>query len=122
MTDKSFYEQVYDVVRQIPRGKVTSYGRVAQMLGRPNAARAVGYALSALKDEPANKRANVPWHRVINSQGRITISNREHTAEDQARLLRSEGVMVSDDLRVNLTRYLWSGLHWVEIDDILREK
>ncbi|MFW6068248.1 MAG: MGMT family protein [Chloroflexota bacterium] len=122
MSDKSFYEQVYDVVRQIPRGKVTSYGRVAQMLGRPNAARAVGYALSALKDEPENRRANVPWHRVINSQGRITISNREHTAEDQARLLRSEGVMVSDDLRVNLTRYLWSGLHWVEIDDILREK
>lgn len=122
MSDKSFYEQVYDVVRQIPRGKVTSYGRVAQMLGRPNAARAVGYALSALKDEPANKRSNVPWHRVINSQGRITISNREHNAEDQARLLRSEGVMVSDDLRVNLTRYLWSGLHWVEIDDILSEE
>lgn len=122
MSDKSFYEQVYDVVRQIPRGKVTSYGRVAQMLGRPNAARAVGYALSALKDEPANKRASVPWHRVINSQGRITISNREHTAKDQARLLKAEGVMVSDDLRVDLSRYLWSGLHWVEIDDILREK
>lgn len=122
MSDKSFYEQVYDVVRQIPRGKVTSYGRVAQMLGRPNAARAVGYALSALKDEPADKRANVPWHRVINSQGRITISNREHTAEDQAHLLRAEGVMVSEDLRVNLNRYLWSGLHWVEIDDILSEE
>lgn len=122
MSDKSFYEQVYDVVRQIPRGKVTSYGRVAQMLGRPNAARAVGYALSALKDEPADERANVPWHRVINSQGRITISNREHSAHDQARLLRSEGVMVSEDLRVNLSHYLWSGLHWVEIDDILREK
>lgn len=119
MSDKSFYEQVYDLVRQIPRGKVTSYGRVAQMLGRPNAARAVGYALSALKDDHTGERKDVPWHRVINGQGRISISNREHSADDQARLLRAEGVMVSDDLRIDLERYLWHGLHWLEIDDIL---
>jgi methylated-DNA-protein-cysteine methyltransferase related protein len=122
MTDRGFYEQVYDLVRQIPRGKVTSYGRVAQMLGRPNAARAVGYALSALKDSASEERQSVPWHRVINSQGRITISNREHSADEQARLLRAEGVMVGDDLRVDLEQYLWSGLHWLEIDDILGEK
>jgi methylated-DNA-protein-cysteine methyltransferase-like protein len=122
MSDKSFYEQVYDLVRQIPRGQVTSYGRVAQMLGRPNAARAVGYALSALKDEPDTAAREVPWHRVINSQGRITISNREHSAEDQAKLLRAEGVMVNDDLRIDLEHYLWRGLHWLEIDDILGEK
>lgn len=121
MSDKSFYDQVYDLVRQIPRGTVTSYGRVAQMLGRPNAARAVGYALSALKDLGPGQRKDVPWHRVVNSQGRITISNREHSADDQARLLRSEGVMVSDALRVDLDRYLWHGLHWLEIDDILGE-
>ena len=122
MSDKSFYEQVYALVRRIPRGAVTSYGRVAHMLGRPNAARAVGYALSALKDEHADKREEVPWHRVINSQGRVSIQNREYSAQEQARLLRAEGVMVSDDLRVNLDRFLWDGLHWVEIDDILREK
>lgn len=121
MSDKNFYEQVYNLVRQIPRGKVTSYGRVAQMLGRPNAARAVGYALSALKDQRPSAK-DVPWHRVLNSQGRITISNREHSADDQARLLRAEGVMVSDELRVNLEHYLWRGLHWLEIDDILGEK
>lgn len=121
MSDRIFYAQVYDLVRQIPRGKVTSYGRIAQMLGRPSAARAVGYALSALKDNRAAGE-QVPWHRVINSQGRITISNREHSAEDQARLLREEGIMVSEDLRVNLDRYLWRGLHWLEIDDILGEK
>jgi len=121
MSDKSFYEQVYDLVRQIPRGRVTSYGRVAQMLGRPNAARAVGYALSALKDEQTTVAKDVPWHRVINSQGRITISNREHSAEDQALLLRAEGIMVGDDMRVDLDHYLWRGLHWLEIDDILGE-
>jgi len=122
MTNRSFYEQVYALVRRIPRGTVTSYGRVAQMLGRPNAARAVGYALSALKDTSVEQRQDVPWHRVINSQGRISINNREHSAHEQAQLLRAEGVMVNEDLRINLDRFLWDGLHWVEIDDLLREK
>jgi len=116
----NFYEQVYAVVRRIPRGKVTSYGRVAQMLGRPRAARAVGYALNALKsDERRPAGEPVPWQRVINSQGRITIVNREHNALQQAELLRSEGITVSQDLRVNLDIYLWEGLNWLEIDDLL---
>jgi methylated-DNA-protein-cysteine methyltransferase-like protein len=116
----NFYEQVYAVVRRIPRGKVSSYGRVAQLLGRPRAARAVGYALNALKDkggQPAFEK--VPWQRVVNSQGRISIVNREHGAQYQAELLREEGVVVSQDLRINLDIYLWEGLHLVEIDDML---
>ena len=119
---KNFYEQVYTVCRRIPPGRVTSYGRIAQMLGRPNAARAVGYALSALKDEEGNGHDDVPWHRVVNSKGRISIKNREFTAQQQARLLREEGVDIGDDLRIDLDVYLWEGLHWVEIDDILREE
>jgi methylated-DNA-protein-cysteine methyltransferase-like protein len=117
-----FFEQVYSVVRRIPRGKVTSYGRIAQMLGRPRAARAVGYALNALKDRTEDPSlVPVPWQRVINSQGRISIVNREHSALDQAALLRDEGVAVSDDLRIDMETYLWEGLHWVEIDDILSQ-
>ncbi|MCP4425374.1 MAG: MGMT family protein [Chloroflexi bacterium] len=117
---RNFYEQVYAVVRRIPRGKVTSYGRIAQMLGRPRAARAVGYALNALKDKQDDPAyANIPWQRVINSQGRISIVNREHSVNRQAELLRAEGVGVSRELRVNLDVYLWEGLHWVEIDDIV---
>lgn len=125
---KNFYEQVYTVCSRIPSGTVTSYGRIAQMLGRPNAARAVGYALSALKDETEGEEEtdtghdDVPWHRVVNSQGRISIKNREFTAQQQAELLREEGVEVSDDLKIDLDVYLWEGLHWVEIDDILREE
>lgn len=119
---KNFFEKVYTVCRRIPPGRVTSYGRIAQMLGRPNAARAVGYALSALKDEAGNGHDDVPWHRVVNSKGRISIKNREFTAREQAQLLREEGVDVSDDLRIDLDVYLWEGLHWVEIDDILREE
>ncbi len=113
----NFYTQVYAVVRRIPPGKVTSYGRIAQMLGRPNAARAVGYALSALKGQQDH---GVPWQRVINSQGRISIVNREHGRNQQAELLRAEGVAVSDDLRVDLGVYLWEGLHLLELDDIMR--
>ncbi|MEM7115707.1 MAG: MGMT family protein [Chloroflexota bacterium] len=114
----NFYDQVYAVVRRIPRGKVTSYGRVAAMLGRPRAARAVGYALSALKDGNPNLQ-DVPWQRVINSQGRISIRHRENTPNRQAEILRGEGVEVNDDLKINLDKFLWEGLHWVEIDDII---
>lgn len=117
---RNFYEQVYAVVRRIPRGKVTSYGRIAQMLGQPRAARAVGYALNALKDKD-NEYADVPWQRVINSQGRISIVNRENSANRQAELLREEGVVVDEQLRVNLDVCLWEGLHWLEIDDIIGE-
>ena len=116
----NFYEQVYAVVRRIPWGQVTSYGRIAKMLGRPNAARAVGYAMHALQDsEDQPEYANIPWQRVINSQGRISIVNREHDAHEQAELLRAEGIAVSKDLKVDLNVYLWQGLHLVELDDIL---
>lgn len=116
-TQPNFYEQVYAIVRRIPQGKVTSYGRIAAMLGRPNAARAVGYALNALKERQEH---DVPWQRVVNSQGRISIVNREHGANVQAEILQSEGVPVSDDLRVEMRLYLWEGLNLMELDDILR--
>lgn len=123
MAHTNFYEQVYAVVRRIPRGKVTSYGRIANMLGRPHAARAVGYAMHALKDTGDDPEyANIPWQRVINSQGRISIVNREHGAQEQAKLLRAEGIVVSEDLKIDLDIYLWSGLHLLELDDILSGK
>lgn len=119
----NFYEQVYQVVQRIPAGKVTSYGRIAQMIGRPRAARVVGYALGALRDADSQApytSQTVPWQRVVNSQGKITIHNREASANVQARLLRAEGVVVSDKLLVDLDLFLWEGLHLMEIDDILR--
>ena len=120
---KNFYEQVYALVRQIPRGKVSSYGRLASMLGRPRAARAVGYALNGLKDKQDDPAyADVPWQRVVNSKGRISIINREHGGNEQAARLRDEGVVVNDKLQIDLDIYLWKGLHWIEIDDILQER
>lgn len=115
-----FYEQVYAVVRRIPRGRVTSYGRIAQMLGHAEAARAVGYALNALGyKRPASPQEDVPWQRVVNSQGRISIPNTAGAADRQAELLRAEGVAVGEDLRIDLNVYLWEGLHVLDIDDII---
>lgn len=125
MQASNFYTQVYQVIQRIPPGKVSSYGRIAHMLGHPQAARAVGYALSALKEtgrhEPYSA-ATVPWQRVVNSQGRISLHHREQTAQKQAQLLRDEGIEVDEQLRINLDAYLWEGLHLVELDDILNPR
>lgn len=117
----NFYEQVYAVVRQIPAGRVSSYGRIARMLGRPRASRAVGYALNALKDLPEAKK-QVPWWRVINAEGRISTVNRELTASKQATFLRDEGVSVSEDLKIDLDLFLWEGLGLHELDQIVFEE
>jgi methylated-DNA-protein-cysteine methyltransferase-like protein len=73
--------------------------------------------LNSKEGDPAYD--NVPWQRVVNSQGRISITNREHSAQNQAEILRAEGVEVSENLKIDLDRYLWEGLHLLEIDDIL---
>lgn len=120
----NFYEQVYKVTQAIPPGKVSSYGRIAQMLGRPHAARAVGYALSALAEAGSGAvytSATVPWQRVVNSNGRVSIHHREHTARQQIALLQAEGVAIDDKGWVDLAMSLWQGLHLVELDDILTE-
>lgn len=116
----TFFDHVYAVARRIPRGRVTTYGSIAAMLGQPRAARAVGYALNALKDRAdGDGAADVPWQRVINAQGRISIVNREHDAAEQAARLRAEGVDVSDELRIDLDRYAWDGLDWPEVAAII---
>lgn len=83
-----FHEQVYAVVRRVPRGRLTTYGDVATVLGSPRVARHVGWALSALADG----RQDVPWHRVINARGRISYRGDHWRAEDQLLRLAGEGV------------------------------
>lgn len=113
----NFYDQVYAVVKLIPAGKVTNYGRIAKMLGRNRASRAVGYALNALKDSPDNDQ--IPWWRVINAAGRISTVNRELSANKQADKLREEGVEVSDELTISLKKYLWEGADLFTLDEII---
>jgi len=111
--DPSFFERVYLVVRQIPRGKVASYGQIAALLGHPQAARTVGWALNALTQAQA---AEVPWQRVINSAGRISLSRADLSADIQRALLEEEGVMFDETEHVDWQRFGWRGLAWEEVE------
>lgn len=95
----SSYERIYRAVRRIPRGKVATYGDVARMAGLPGRARQVGYALHALPDG-----SGVPWHRVINAAGRISLAPLTGGMEQRLRLL-AEAVRVDEGGRVKLTEY-----------------
>ena len=115
-----FYRKVYAVVRQIPRGKVTSYGRIAEMLGHFGAARQVGYAMSALRSADP-KYQDVPWQRVVNHEGRIVIKGSGEGRLYQAELLQEEGVEISKDLKVNMEKHLWEGLLPHEVEALIKD-
>jgi len=87
-----FHGRVYDVVREVPRGAVTTYGDVATVLGSPRVARHVGWALAALTDADAD----VPWHRVINSRGRISYRGDDLRGLQQKTMLAAEGVQLDE--------------------------
>ena len=97
----SFFDRVYAVVKRIPRGRVATYGQVAAVLEHPRAARTVGWALNGLPDRLARR---VPWHRVINAEGRI--SNTGNYAEQLLRL-KQEGITFDKTGRCDLRKYLW---------------
>lgn len=98
----SFSERVYDIVRRVPDGRVVSYGGVAAVLGRPRAARGVGHALSALTDD-----SDVPWWRVINHRGEISIRGAFHAHRLQRALLEDEGVVFDERGRVDFDDFGW---------------
>ena len=114
----SFFEQVYVVVRQIPPGKVASYGQIAALLGHPRAARTVGWALASLRD---SEEADVPWQRVINSAGRISIRSLRHSEIEQRLLLEAEGVIFDERGFVDWKRFGWAGLDLVEVEALLED-
>jgi len=96
---KTFYEQVYDIVAKIPVGKVTTYGDIAKMLGRPRAARFVGYAMSA-----SCETDDLPWHRVSFADGRLWDNEWEKV---QRTLLTNEGVGFTKDGLIDVKKYRW---------------
>ena len=101
-TSSSRYEKIYKVVVQIPSGYVSTYGQVAAIAGFPGAARQVGYALHALPlDSP------IPWHRVINAQGKLGLAATSNSGKQQVRLLRAEGVRWTRQGKIDLRRYGW---------------
>lgn len=100
----NFYHTVYEWTRKIPKGKVTSYGRLAVLVGSPRAARAVGYALNAIKKDDLQ---NIPWQRVINSQGKISFKGDHFRAELQRKILEEEGIRFDDNGKINWEEYGW---------------
>ena len=99
-----FEQKLYAWLTEIPAGKVVTYGQLANLIGRPNGARWVGWKLSRL---PTG--SELPWHRVVNAQGRSSLSLDKGGLNRQLRLLQREGVLVVDG-RVSLVRYRWGPL------------
>lgn len=95
------YERIYAMVRQIPDGKVATYGQIAKMVGGCSA-RMVGYALAALPEG-----SGVPWQRVINYQGKVSPHGFGYGSAMQRLLLEEEGVVFDPQERVDLARYGW---------------
>lgn len=99
----SAYHTIYAVVRQIPQGKVATYGQVAALAGMAGQARLVGYALYRVTDS-----LEVPWHRVINAKGEISESPFRHGDDYlQRTLLEQEGVQFSPEGKISLKIYQW---------------
>lgn len=101
----NFFDRVYEVVKKIPRGKVVSYGQVAYILEEPRSARQVGWALNAL---PKSKEKDIPWWRVVNFKGFLSIKNEDILAKfKQKEMLEKEGIEVSEELTVDMKKYQW---------------
>jgi methylated-DNA-protein-cysteine methyltransferase related protein len=99
--DKSYREKVYKIVREIPSGKVMTYGQIATILGEGYTARTIGYVMHAAETE------NVPWQRVINSQGSCSTSKLFLPYNVQQKMLEDEGVSFDDKGKCDLEKYRW---------------
>ncbi len=99
--DISFHQKVVKVIKNIPRGKVATYGQIAALAGSPRAARQVVRALHTSSD-----KEKLPWHRVINSKGKISLKPNSGY-EIQKAMLEDEKVIFAADDSIDLKKYLW---------------
>ena len=104
MDRKGFFEDVYDVAKLIPKGRVTSYGAIAVYLGTKGSARMVGWAMN-------NPREDVPAHRVVNRVGLLTGKHHFGDPNRMAELLEAEGIEVKKDKIVNFEKYFWDPMN-----------
>ncbi|HMR83912.1 MAG TPA: MGMT family protein [Niabella sp.] len=103
-TDQSFFEQVFDIARQIPKGRVTSYGAIARCIGTGKSARLVGWAMNG-----SNKvKPKVPAHRVVNSVGLLSGKHAFKTPTLMEELLAKEGIKVKNDKVVDFKKLFWN--------------
>lgn len=103
-----FSDIVFDIVKQVPRGKVATYGLVAQLMGRPQSARYVGFALRN-NPSPGSEGA-IPCHRVVFKDGSLCKGFAFGGPDEQRKLLQAEGITFVGDSRVDLALHLWDGM------------
>lgn len=104
MRSSDRWKRVYEVVRSIPRGRVATYGQVARLAGLAGHARQVGYALHALPE-----LSSVPWHRVVNARGEISLPRASGADVTQRLRLEREGVRFDGKGRIDLKAFGWEG-------------
>jgi methylated-DNA-protein-cysteine methyltransferase-like protein len=102
-TTSDFFEQVYQVVRLIPKGRVTSYGAIANYLGAKSSSRVVGYAMNAAHSQ----KEYVPAHRVLNRNGQLTGKHHFSTPYLMQELLEKEKIKIENDTVINLKTHYW---------------
>ena len=107
---KGFFEDVYDVTRLIPKGRITSYGAIARYLGSGKSARMVGWAMNA-----AHGLSDVPAHRVVNRIGMLTGKNHFSSPTAMQELLESEGLVIKNDKVVDFSKYYWDPAHELDL-------
>ena len=105
MEVNSFYQQVYEIVKLIPKGRVTTYGAIAKALGAARSSRLVGTALIAAH----RPHLTLPIHRVVNRTGLLTGKNHYH-APTMEELLKADGIKVMDDQVLDFTQVFWNPL------------
>ena len=98
---QSFTERLKALIKQIPVGKVATYGQIALYAGNPRASRQVAWILHS-----SSRKDNLPWHRVINSKGRISLP-KDRGYDLQKKLLENEGVVFDEDDFIDLYEYIW---------------
>ncbi len=106
------HKAVYSMVSQIPEGHVATYGQIAKLVGFPRHARQVGYALGALENN-----SRVPWHRVINTKGKISPRGFDGCDDYQRLLLEEEGVIFGDKDCIPLKQFQWQPVSLERNDD-----
>jgi methylated-DNA-protein-cysteine methyltransferase-like protein len=102
VTNDNFFERVYEVARQIPYGKVTSYGAIAKVLGAARSARMVGWAMNA-----SHNLEDVPAHRVVNRNGLLTGKHHFDGTNLMQQLLESEGIEVKENQIIDFEKHFW---------------
>ena len=102
MNSKDFYQKVYEVVKMIPSGRVSTYGLIAKYLGSAKSSRVVGYAMNA-----SHQNSDIPAHRVVNRVGLLTGKHHFSGTTLMKDLLESEGVKIQNDTVVNFKKVVW---------------